>query len=338
VRVVVTGATGNLGTSVVEALAADPSIDEVVGLARRRPDWSMPKVTFTEADIRSADLAEVFVSADAVVHLAWIFQPTHRPLTTWELNVLGGIRVFEAAAAAGVANLVYASSIGAYSPAPGRRVDETWPTHGLPTAAYGREKAYLERYLDGFEPRHEATRVVRLRPCFAFKRQSASEQRRIFAGPLLPRGVVRPGRLPVLPVPDGVQFQAIHTSDVAEAFRLAVVSDVRGAFNVAAEPVIDRTVLGELLETRPVRVPPAAVKAALAAAWRMRLAPAGGALFDMLLGLPILNTDRARRELGWAPRHTGVEALREMLAGLAEGAGMSTPPLRADRPPRQHQV
>lgn len=337
-RVVVTGATGNLGTSVVEALAADPSIDEVVGLARRRPDWSMPKVTFTEADIRSADLAEVFASANTVVHLAWIFQPTHRPLTTWELNVLGSIRVFEAVAAAGVANLVYASSIGAYSPAPGRRVDETWPTHGLPTAAYGREKAYLERYLDGFEPRHEATRVVRLRPCFAFKRQSASEQRRIFAGPLLPRGIVRPGRLPVLPVPAGVQFQAIHTSDVAEAFRLAVGSDVRGAFNVAAEPVIDRTVLGELLQTRPVRVPAAPVKAALAAAWRLRVAPAGGALFDLLLGLPILNTDRARRELGWAPRHTGVEALREMLAGLAEGAGMSTPPLRADRPPRQHQA
>lgn len=337
-KVIVTGATGNLGTSVVEALAADPTVDEVVGIARRRPDWTLPKVTFAEGDIRSSDLAEVFSSASAVVHLAWIFQPTHRPLTTWELNVLGSIRVFEAVAAARVPNLIYASSIGAYSPAPGRRVTESWPTHGLPTAAYGREKAYLERYLDGFEPRHEAVRVVRLRPCFAFKRQSASEQRRIFAGPLLPRAVVRPGRLPVLPVPDGVQFQAVHTSDVAEAFRLAVVSDVRGAFNVAAEPVVDHTVLGDLLDTRAVRVPPAPVKAALGAAWRMRVAPAGGPLFDMLLGLPILDTDRARRELGWTPRYTGVEALREMLHGLADGAGMSTPPLRADRPPQHHEA
>jgi UDP-glucose 4-epimerase len=327
-RVLVTGATGNIGTSVIEALSADPAVDRIVGLARRRPDWSPTKTEFVEADVRSADLAALFRGADAVVHLAWVFQPTHDPLATWGVNVLGGIRVFDAAAEAGVRALVYSSSVGAYSPAQGRHVDESWPTHGLPTAAYGREKAYLERYLDAFELRYPQLRVARLRPAFVFKRQAASEQWRIFAGRLLPRAVARPGRLPVLPLPAGLRFQAVHADDLAEVFRLATTTDARGAFNVAAEPVLDHSAIGEIFGARPLSVPARPVRALLGAAWRLRAVPADDALLQLLLGLPTLDTGRVRREFGWSPRHSGADALREMLSGLADGAGMSTPPLR----------
>src|SRR5690606_15248555 len=120
---------------VIEALSAEPTVDRIVGIARRRPDWSPPKTDFVEADVRSAELPGLFRGADVVVHLAWAFQPTHDPLSTWDVNVLGGIRVFESAAEAGVGALVYSSSVGAYSPSPGRTVDETWPTHSIPTAA-----------------------------------------------------------------------------------------------------------------------------------------------------------------------------------------------------------
>ena len=51
-RVVVTGATGNVGTSVLEALGADDRVASVLGLARRRPTWPVPKVTWAEASWR----------------------------------------------------------------------------------------------------------------------------------------------------------------------------------------------------------------------------------------------------------------------------------------------
>ncbi|MGV9627942.1 NAD-dependent epimerase/dehydratase family protein, partial [Streptomyces sp. NPDC003487] len=184
-RVVVTGATGNVGTSVVRLLSQDPQVGSVLGLARRVPQWAPPKTEWEAVDLASerAGLAERFAGADAVVHLAWAFQPTHDPATTWRTNVLGSIKVFEAVAAAGVPALVHASSVGAYSPGPkDHAVDESWPTHGWPDAAYCREKAYLERALDTFEREHPETRVVRMRPAFLFKRESASEQRRIFGG------------------------------------------------------------------------------------------------------------------------------------------------------------
>src|SRR3954452_4945147 len=186
-RVVVTGATGNVGTALLRALDPDERVREVIGLARRRPALELPKVTWREADICKADLRAVFTGADAVVHLAWLIQPSRDEATTRAVNVEGSARVFEAAAAAAVPRLVYASSVGAYSRGPkGRLVDESWPTEGVETSFYSRHKAAVERILDSFEAAHPEIRVARLRPGLIFQRDAASEIRRLFAAPLLP--------------------------------------------------------------------------------------------------------------------------------------------------------
>ncbi|MFF1445067.1 NAD-dependent epimerase/dehydratase family protein [Streptomyces sp. NPDC058295] len=330
-KVVVTGATGNVGTSVVRLLSEDPDVASVRGLARRIPDWLPRETEWTAVDLASdrADLAAAFVDADAVVHLAWAFQPTHDPAATWRTNVLGSIRVFEAVAAARVPVLVHASSVGAYSPGPkDHAVDESWPTHGWPDAAYCREKAYLERTLDTFERDHPGIRVVRMRPAFLFKRQSASEQRRIFGGRFLPGPVARPELLPFLPDIPGLRVQALHTDDAAEAYRLALRTEVRGPFNLAAGPALDAELLGEMFDARPVRLPRTAARSAIAAAWGLRLLPASPHLFDAVLRLPLMDCTRARVELGWHPQHTAPEVLEEFLLGLRAGEGEATEPMR----------
>ncbi|MFJ5775528.1 SDR family oxidoreductase [Streptomyces sp. NPDC093094] len=330
-RIVVTGATGNVGTSVVRLLAEDPRVESVRGLARRRPEWSPAKTEWSALDLadEGADPAGEFAGASAVIHLAWAFQPTHDPAATWRTNVLGSIRVFEAVAAAGVPVLVHASSVGAYSPGPkDRAVDESWPTHGWPDAAYCREKAYLERALDAYEREHTEVRVVRMRPAFLFKREAADEQLRIFGGRFLPGSLARPDLLPFLPDVPGLRVQALHTDDAAEAYRLAVHSDVRGAFNLAADPPVDAELLGGMLGARPVRLPRSAVRSAIAAAWNVRLLPASPHLFDAVLRLPLMDCARARTELGWEPARTAAEAVGEFLQGLREGAGADTEPLR----------
>jgi len=329
-RVVITGATGNVGTSLVEVLEQEAEVSAVVGLARRLPAWQPAKTTWAQVDITRDDLTPHFQGADAVVHLAWAFQPSHDQVATWRSNVLGSMRVFSAADRCGVPALIYSSSIGAYSPANNDKpVDETWPTHALPTAAYGREKSYVERVLDAFERDHPDTRVVRLRPGFIFKRQAAAEQRRIFGGPLLPARFLGPGSIPVIPDLPGLRFQALHARDAAEAFRLAILKPVRGAFNLAADPVLDAYTLGNFLGARVVKMPAWPLRCAVAAAWRLRLVPASPMLLDLFLSLPVMDTSRARSELGWDPAHSSFDAIRELLEGLQEGAGMDTPPLRA---------
>jgi UDP-glucose 4-epimerase len=327
-KVVVLGATGNVGTSLVDALSQDSAVDSVVGVARRPPESMPPRIEWARADIVDADLVGLFRGADVVIHLAWLFQPTHRPLITWQTNVVGSMRVFDAVARAGTPALVYASSVGAYSPGPkDRAVDESWPTNGWPTAAYTREKAYLERVLDAFELANPDTRVVRLRPGFIFKRESASQQRRLFAGPLLPNRLVRSGAVPVVPDLPGLRFQALHTEDAAEAYRLAALRPVRGAFNIAADPVVDARLLADCLGARTVRLPSGPLRAALSAAWQLHLVPASPYLLDAVLRVPIMDCSRAGAELGWSPRRGSRDAIEELLRGLRDGAGRATPPL-----------
>lgn len=340
-RVVVTGASGNAGTSLLDALARDPEVHEIVGLARRVPAMSFPKTTWQPADIADADLAGLFSGAGAVVHLAWLIQPSRDERVTHRVNVQGSQRVFDAVARARVPALVYASSIGAYAPGPSSHaVDESWPTTGVPSSFYSRHKAHTERMLDRFEHEHPGVRVVRLRPALIFKRSAASEIRRLFIGPFLPSRLMHPERLPVVPLPRGLRTQAVHSLDAGEAYRLALMSDVHGAFNIAAEPVLDAHTIGRMLGARTVEVSPRMLRAAAAATWRLRLQPTSPGWLDMGMQLPVMDVSRARSELGWAPRHSAQDAIAELLEGLRDRAGMPTPPLdpAAGGPLRRHEL
>jgi UDP-glucose 4-epimerase len=331
-RIVVTGATGNVGTSVLAALAGDERVREIVGVARRVPDVRYPRTEWVRADIVRDPLLPIFAGADAVIHLAWLIQPSRDADTLRAVNVDGSRRVFEAAAEARVGALVHASSIGVYSPGPkDLRVDETWPRDGIPSSFYSRHKAEAERILDHVEATTPGLRVVRLRPGLIFKAEAAQEIRRYFVGPLLPSPLVRRGLIPVIPATPRLVLQAVHSLDVGEAYRLAATEPhARGAYNVAAEPILDVPALARLLRARPVPVPAALLRAAADITWRLHLQPTPAGWVDMGLGVPMMDTTRAREHLGWTPRRGADEALLELLEGLRTARGADTPPLAPD--------
>jgi UDP-glucose 4-epimerase len=328
VRVVVVGATGNVGTSLLRVLAREPEVTSIVGVARRLPSLEAEKTEWVAADIVDADLVQIFRGAGAVVHLAWLIQPSRDRNLLWRVNVTGSTRVFRAAADARVPTLVYASSVGAYSPGPkDREVDESWPTNGTATNDYARQKAEIERRLDRFEQEQRHIRVVRFRPALTFKRESATGQRRLFAGPLLPGSLLRPGLIPFFPEIRGLKFQAVHSHDVGDAYRLAVVREVRGAFNLTADPVLDLAAIGRLLRARTFRLSARTARALAALAWRLRLTPTPASWLDMALAVPLMDGTRARTELEWAPRYSAEQAMADLLDGMRESAGLETPPL-----------
>jgi UDP-glucose 4-epimerase len=340
-RIVVVGATGNVGTSVLRSLADEPAVDSILGVARRLPGRGYPKTEWAQADVSSDELAPLFSGADAVVHLAWLIQPGRDEATLRATNVDGSRHVFEATAAAGVPALVYASSVGAYSPGPkDRRVDESWPTEGIRSSFYSRHKAEVERLLDRFERELPSIRVVRLRPALIFKREAATGIRRLFAGPFLPSPLVRRALIPVVPRTERLVFQAVHSADVGDAYRRAALSDASGAFNIAAEPVLDPDELARVLSARPVRVHPGLLRAGAALGYRLRLQPSEPGWLDMGLAVPLMDTTRARSVLGWEPRRGADEALLELLEGIRDRAGADTPPLApgTSGPPRAREL
>ena len=171
---------------------------------------------------------------------------------------------------------------------------------------------------------------MRLRPALIFKDEAATEIRRLFVGPFLPNFLLRRGLLPALPRVDRLRFQAVHSEDVGRAYLRAVLADVDGAFNIAAEPPLS-----------PERDGGADRRAQLPGPGPGRAAPRRSELEDApaadAAGLARHGAERAAdvlgagaQELGWEPRHSGVDALEELLEGMREGHGAETPPLEAD--------
>src|ERR671917_377069 len=151
-RIVVVGATGNIGTSVLRSLENEESAESVLGLARRLPDLTVPKVEWASADVVDDDLVPYFKGADAVVLLAWLIQPSRDLTKQWMVNVEGSTRVARAVKEAGVPSLIYASAAGASAAGPrDRGVEGGWPTGGARGFSCGRHKAEVERRLDRFE-------------------------------------------------------------------------------------------------------------------------------------------------------------------------------------------
>nr|WP_244161704.1 NAD-dependent epimerase/dehydratase family protein [Micromonospora eburnea] len=200
-RIVIVGATGNVGTAVLRRLRREAGT-ELVGVARRLPgpDAGEPYdgVAWRSCDIGSPGAAErlaaIFAGARAVVHLAWQIQPSHDRRTLYRTNVGGSRAVLDAAVRAGVPALVYASSIGAYAPGPkDHPVSERWPATGVAGSSYSRDKAEVEALLDTVEREHPELRVVRLRPGLIFQRDAGTEISRYFLVPPGP-GAVAPVR------------------------------------------------------------------------------------------------------------------------------------------------
>jgi nucleoside-diphosphate-sugar epimerase len=340
-RIVVTGLSGNVGTALLRRLAADGD-HEVVGVVRRPPEGGEPYHLATWVALDLADdqaqtrLWEVFAGADAVVHLAWDFQPSHDVAYLDRVAVQGTRAVMTAADAAGVPQLVHMSSLGVYSPGPdpadpeatpeGRRVDESWPTDGVPSLAYSRQKVAAERLLDEYEAGGGRMIVTRLRPALVVQGDAGSAIARYGLPSWLPASVLNLVRL--LPVDRRLVIQAVHSDDVADAIVRAVERRASGAFNLAAEPPVTRDDLAGVLGARPVHLPKPVLRTATMLGWRAHLQPLDPGWVDLAFAVPLMDCTRAATELGWTPTVSAVDAVAELVGGMKSSRGTPSPVLR----------
>jgi nucleoside-diphosphate-sugar epimerase len=321
--VAVTGPTGTFGFGLVPLLQADDRITKVVGIARRPFDpgahgWS--KMEYRQGDVRDADaLTEAFTGADVVVHLAFLIISGGRH-TTRAINVEGTLNAFRAAAAVGARRFVYASSIAAYGFHRDNPVGmtEDWPTRPADRLFYAQEKAELEQLLEAEAARHPGTDLYLLRPPIVLGPQAVGAKAELPA-PLvwLGRKVLgADGRLPVpLPalVPD-LPIQFIHQDDVGQALLQCVVAaGPPGAYNIAADDVLTAADVARELGLLVVPLPAGPSHAVARALARLPLLPSAAGWVEAASHPAVMDTTRARTELGWTPRHSAREALRDTL-------------------------
>ena len=341
-KVVVTGASGNVGTGVLRALARQDPNAEVIGVCRRPPTEGSvyERVRWHAVDLSSphaaAHLEPALRGADVVIHLALAVQPVGDEDYLYRANVLGAQAVLTAMVAAGIEQLVYASSLGIYAPGAGEPVSESWPDTGQQTSTYSRHKVLVERILDQFVLEHPETAVARFRPTVVVQREAAFLIRSLYLGPFVPQAVlqlIRNKWLPIVPLPAGIGLQFVHADDVGDAVVRLMQRRSRGSFNVASD-VLDSHAVAALVGGRPVAVDLRAMRALITALNRVHLVALTPGWFDVATNTPLMDTTKARTELGWAPRWSSTDSALELIGGLADGVVGSSAATGSNHVPR----
>ncbi|MGV3758820.1 MAG: NAD-dependent epimerase/dehydratase family protein [Actinomycetota bacterium] len=325
--IAVTGPTGTFGYGLLPLLQADPKVGRIVGVARRPFDpaaegWT--KLEYRQGDVRDlATLEAAFAGADVVVHLAFIITGTAGPEATRAINVDGTLNAFRAAAGAGAQRFVYASSVASYGfhPANPIGMDEDWPTRPASRLFYAQEKAELEALLAEEATRHTDLDLYLLRPPVVLGPHAVGGKSEL-ANRLLPYGIraaelARRLPVPLLTLAPDLPLQVIHEDDVGTALRLcALGAGAPGAYNIAADGVLTGADVVRALGLRPVTVSSALMKRAarLVAGLPVPSALAQQVSWAEAVSHPVVvDTSKAKRELGWTPRFDARAALRATL-------------------------
>ena len=333
--VAVTGPTGTFGHGLVPLLEADDRVASIVGIARRPFDpaehgWT--KMTYRRGDVRDPDaLARAFSGADVVVHLAFLVMAARSAAETRAVNVDGTLNALRAAAAAGARRFVYASSVAAYGFHPDNPVGmtEDWPTRPAAHLGYAREKAELEHLLTDEAAAHPSVDLYLLRPSIVLGPHTIGAKE-LVSGPLAPlarrlghlAARVARSRVPVpAPVP-ALPVQFVHEDDVGQAFVQCIVgAGPPGAYNLAGDGVLSGTEVARELGLRPLPVPAGLARSTARAVSGLPklpfVPPTGWA--EAMTHPAVMDTTKAKRDLGWQPRYTGLEALRATIAPAAPG-------------------
>jgi UDP-glucose 4-epimerase len=338
-RIVITGASGNVGVALLRRLDLDGN-HEIVGLSRRPPPTD--EAPYSIAHWHQVDLVDrvavplltgLIREADAVVHLAWAVQPSHDREKLRRTNQDGTRAVVEAVLAARVPHLVLMSSIGAYSHAapPHRVVDESYPTGGVPSSSYSVDKSAAERLVNTMIGETTGHIVTKVRPGLILQPDAAAEIGRYFLGRIVPTSLLRPAILRFAPWPKEIAIQIVHADDVADALVRVLERKISGPVNLAAEPALDRSTIQEIFGGVGPSLPLPVVRAVVEATWRLNLQPTDAGWIDLAKSVPVLDTERARRDLNWVPFHRADDLLRDFLAALRERRGTRGPVLYSGR-------
>lgn len=249
-RVLVTGGAGFIGSNLVRLLV-DESHDVAVldNLTSGYGDnlSAFPQVRFLEGDVRrDEDLKNAIQGCEVVFHLAASVGNTRsieHPIEDSEVNVLGTLRVLEAARHAGARKVVFSSSAGIFGELKTVPIREDHPVE--PDSPYGASKLGAEKLCLAYAKLYPLECI-----CLRYFNVYGVNQRYDAYGNVIPIFAHRAFRgQPLIIYGDGEQTRDfVNVRDVAQAnYRAGLSRGVSGAFNIASGTSITINALADLI-------------------------------------------------------------------------------------------
>lgn len=310
----VTGSSGYIGTRTIRwLLDADPA-NRVLGFDVRPPRIEDARLEHHALDVRDARLGEKLLGREvaALLHFAFIVDPLYDEKEMTDIDVRGTRNVIDAVAAAKIPYLLATSSTTSYGALPDNPVPlrEEHPTRAARDFVYAHDKKVMDEMLRDFAAAHPEIGVCIVRPC-------------IVLGPTVSNYIaVNMLSQPVGALIDGrdTPFQFIHEDDLARLITTCVEQRATGIFNAVGAGEITTRETARMQGKRALPVPGKLVGGALWMIRRLKLLPYSmpPGILDFYRYPWIASGDKARRELGFEPRHTTAECFQIVMSRRSE--------------------
>ncbi|WP_137919950.1 SDR family oxidoreductase [Hydrogenophaga sp. 2FB] len=312
-RILVTGADGFLGRSLIATLARDPGTHQhVVAVDVREvpPERRLPGVVYVQQDVRAPALADTVAmhAIDTVVHLASIVTPGKGSNRAFEYAVdVGGTRnVIRACLAHSVQHLVVSSSGAAY----GYHADnpawltEDHPLRGNEVFAYAHHKRLVEEMLARARTNHPELRQTVLRIGTILGERVDNQITALFEKP----------RILSIAGSDS-PFVFVWDEDVTGAILHALNGQgVPGCYNLAGDGALTLHEIAARLNKKERVLPAGVLRTLLHAGSALGISRYGPEQLDFLRYRPVLLNTALKERFGYTPRKTSAEAFEAFVA------------------------
>jgi UDP-glucose 4-epimerase len=301
-RYVITGGSGYIGSRLVELLSRSDDTEQIVICDLAPPLVYRPKTQFERVDVRDREAVRAVLErsgADALIHLAFILNPSHDEHLMYDVDVNGTHNVLEAAAAAGTQQVLVTSSSTAYGAFPDNPMPltEDDPVRGVASFPYARDKTESDRLCQLWAAAHPDRVMTIVRPCIVF-------------GPNVDNYIVRLWtKAPFTPDTGHLDrpIQFVHEDDVVEAIAALLLGRHGGAFNVAGDGLMTLRECAEVTGSPIRRMPLRAYRGLARALWGARVSEAPPGQIEFALHPWVVSNEKLKRTAGWSPRYTSRE-------------------------------
>ena len=309
-RLAITGSSGYLGKLVVSSLEDESQLEYILGLDIVDTPYRSEKFGHLSVDTRNPQLAQLLREnrIDTLLHLAWIFNPIHSSRTAYDVDVNGTKNVLESCRDAGVEHIVLLGSTTAYGAHPDNPdwLTEESPIRGNRDFAYSRHKALVEDFCDGFEKDNPQLALTRLRGCIVLGKNVDNFLKTLILMRGLRHAIIR-NCYP--------QMQFLHEDDTVSLLKLVLLQRPRGVYNVAPDDTVALNDIPWITDNPVLEYPYWLLRPLTGLLWSLRKLPVPASYLSFIRYRWTASNQKLKRELGWSPQHSSIEALETLITG-----------------------
>lgn len=300
----ITGSSGYIGQLLLKRLEHYDDCKKIVGIDIKDSNFKSTKFRFYNADIRDGKIGHIFEQerVDTLIHLAFVFQPTHNTKEMYDINVNGAANVLKNAKKYGIKRILIFSSTtayGAYNDNPEFLTEES-PLRGNRDFYYTNDKAEVEKVCANFQREVRNIIFINIRPCIIF-------------GPNINNHISRYIDRPIVPLISGYNpdFQLVHEEDLINACIISLEKNIGGSFNIVGKDTVPIKEIPSIVRRKSLELPYPVFYFMYEFMWQLRIpiieTPAS--MSSLIRYRWVASGEKAREVLGFSPRYSTKDAL-----------------------------